>query len=340
MLEELLKYDSLGSKDELLFLLFEALPLSKDQKISDLRDYCISNHFSIGRSFDGILKLLEFMAFIKISGERVSVNEDLFDTSSINHYVSYFEQCEFAEFLFSSLNRANVIADFIKPDALKRDVSKGLFYVKDSLIPVRFFGLRNLLISVGVLGRDANLKSGDLYVKSNCSEFFEKLVVGSLAEVNRFPKRRSSLSNLKSQLARQEKLGKDAEIFVICFEQSRLQGHPSFDKIKRISDDYVNAGFDIESYNDTASVFVDRFIEVKSFSDKVEFHWSQNEVEVAKDLEQEYFLYLVDRSKMLQSDYAPMIFRNPYQMIYENEFWVREPESWKFSAPSQDNSDK
>ena len=58
-------------------------------------------------------------------------------------------------------------------------------------------------------------------------------------------KRRISLSQLKTRLAQQEESGKGAEIFVLSYEQKRLIGHPALNKIKRLSEDYVNAGFDI-----------------------------------------------------------------------------------------------
>lgn len=332
MLEELLKYDRLASKDELLFLLFKALPLSKSQKVSDLKKYCTSNHFSIGRSFDGTLKLLEFMAFINVSDGIVSINDELFNPAMIKHQETYLEQGDFIRNLFLSLKREDSIADFIKPNALRQDATRGLFYVKDSLVPLRFFGIRNLLISLELFERDSTLKSSNLFVNANSTELFETLVVNSIREENRCQKRRFSLSELKSIQDRQEELGEKAEIFALEFEQHRLQGHPSIGRIRRVSEDCANAGFDIESFNDKESVFVDRFIEVKSYSENAVFYWSQNEIESANELAEKYFLYLVDRNKMSQSGYAPRIFQNPYQKIFENEFWEKEPETWRVSA--------
>jgi len=335
MLEELLKFDRLASKDELLFLLFKALPLSNNQKVSDLKKYCTSNHFSIGRSFDGTLKLLEFMAFINVSDDIVSINDELFDPAKITRQEAYLEQGDFIRNLFLSLKREDSIADFIKPDALRQDAARGLFYVKESLIPLQFFGIRNMLISLGLFGRDSTFKSSNLFISANCTELFETLVVNSLREKNQRQKRKISLLELKTRLDGQEELGEKAEIFVLDFEQQRLQGHSSVERIRRVSEDCANAGFDIESFNDNESVFVDRFIEVKSYSENAVFYWSQNEIETAKELAEKYFLYLVDRNKMSQSNYAPRIFQNPYQKIFENEFWEKEPETWKVSAPRE-----
>lgn len=338
MLKELLKYDRLGSKEELLFLLFNALPLSNGQKITGLRKYCTSNHFSISRSFEGTLKLLEFIAFINVSDGIVSINDQLFDPDGIKDRETYFEQSDFIKDLFLSLKRENAIGDFIRPDALRLDPIRGLFYLKESLIPFQFFGLRNLLISVGLLWRDPTLRSSNLFVNGSSTELFKTLVVDSLDANNRLLKRKLSLDELKVQLERLEEFGTEAELFVLAFEKHRLQAHPSIGRIQRVSDNHVNAGYDIESFNDTESIFLDRFIEVKSYAENAVFYWSQNEIETAKELAQKYFLYLVDRNKMLQSNYVPRMFQNPYQKIFENEFWEKTPEAWKVSAPRENHN--
>ena len=72
-------------------------------------------------------------------------------------------------------------------------------------------------------------------------------------------------------------------------------------------------------------------LKLKSYSNKMVFFWSKNEISAAKILEDKYFLYLVDMERMSDPDYAPKIFQNPYQIIYENEFWNKIPETWKFS---------
>ncbi|MCG2811769.1 MAG: DUF3883 domain-containing protein [Candidatus Aminicenantes bacterium] len=328
MLEDLLKYDSLGSKEELLFLLFKALPLSKNQNVSDLKKYCTSNHFSISRSFAGMLKLLEFMTFITISDDIVSINSDLFEPTKIDYKHSYLEQGDFIRGLFLSLKREGIIADFIRQDAVKFDADSGRYYVKESLIPLRFFGIKNLLISIGLFERDFLLRSNNLLVSQISSELFQIFVVDSLKEEQLTSKRKIALSELKIQLSRQEECGEKAEIFVLKFEQQRLQGHPSVSSIRRVSEDHANAGFDIESFNDKKSVFVDRYIEVKSFSVNVAFYWSRHEIQIAKELMDKYFLYLVDRDKFLLTGYVPRMFQNPYQKIFENEFWKKEPETW------------
>ena len=108
-----------------------------------------------------------------------------------------------------------------------------------------------------------------------------------------------------------------------------MNDHSSFEKIELISDVYVNAGYDIISFNDLDSFIIDRFIEVKSYREEISFYWSKNEVEKAKELATKYYIYLVDRSLMNKKDYVPKIIQDPYKKIFENEFWKKETENWK-----------
>ena len=72
----------------------------------------------------------------------------------------------------------------------------------------------------------------------------------------------------------------------------------------------------------------DKFIEVKSFSDREQFFWSKNEVQVAKILLDQYYLYLVDRRHEKDDNFCPIIIQNPYNSIYEDSKWHKETESW------------
>lgn len=332
MLENLLKYNSLGSKDELLFLLFNALPLSKGQHVSDLKKYCATHQFTISRSFDGILALLEFITIVTISDGIVTINEDALGLSVRDSPNNYFQQGEFIEKLFASLKRADVMTAFIPPDAVRFDPGNSSYYVKESLVPVRYLGIRNLLLSVGFFERDITLGSKILYVSRGFSQTFRQMVVDCLKESKPTSKRKFSLAELKTHLIMQEQCGEQAELFVLELERKRLQGHPAISNIRRVSEDYVNAGYDVESFNDKTSVFIDRYIEVKSFSGDATFYWSRNEIQVARDMADKYFLYLVDRSKLSQPGYVPRIYQNPHARIFENAYWEKEPETWRINA--------
>ena len=57
--------------------------------------------------------------------------------------------------------------------------------------------------------------------------------------------------------------------------------------------------------------FIDKLIEVKSYENIVNFYWSNNEMEVAKKEQDNYFLCLVDRNEISNSGYDPIMIQNP-----------------------------
>ncbi|RLD40178.1 MAG: hypothetical protein DRI86_15765, partial [Bacteroidetes bacterium] len=101
--------------------------------------------------------------------------------------------------------------------------------------------------------------------------------------------------------------------------------------IKIISSEFANAGYDIESFTGFNSIVPNRFIEVKSYTDNVIFYWSKNEVKTAKELGDDYFLYLIDRNKCHLNDYKPMIVKNPFNRVFSNDIWRIETDVWKIS---------
>jgi len=63
MLEELLKHDRLGNREELLFFLFDSLSAGNGQALTSVQKYCISNVFSISGSFNGIDRFIEVKSY-------------------------------------------------------------------------------------------------------------------------------------------------------------------------------------------------------------------------------------------------------------------------------------
>ncbi len=331
MLEDLLKYDKLGSKEELEFLLFKALPLSENQKIAELRNYSSSCIFTIRKSFYGMLKLLECISFIKIENDKISLNKKIFDPLKYHHLSNYFTQLDFISAILTYLKKENSIQYLFTSDAIKYIEKEKTFYLKENLLSYKYFPIRNLFLSIGFFERD-KLNSNHLVVNILFSECFQNIVINDLQiKAASHAKRKISYEQLQKRLALNEKYGADAEIFVETFEKKRLDGHLLTNKIKRISEEFVNAGYDIESFDNRESILIDRYIEVKSFAGDVSFYWSKDEVNTAKNYGDKYYLYLVDRSKINQENYIPSIFQNPYQKVFENEYWKKEIEKWKIT---------
>lgn len=331
MLEDLLKFDKLGNRDELQFLLFKALPLSEDQKIEDVKNYSSSCIFTIGRSFYGMLKLLDCISFVDIKSDKVSLNKKAFDPDRYNHIPDYFSQQDFVFAILNYLKKENSIQFVFNKDAIKYIENEKKFYLKENLIPYKYFPIRNLFLSIGFLERD-ELNSNHLLICSTFSECFQNIVINEMIiRTESHSKKKFTYEQLQRQLSTNEKYGADAEIFVETFERKRLIGHLFARKIKRVSEEFVNAGYDIESFDSKESILIDRYIEVKSFSGDVSFYWSKGEVNTAKDYGDKYFLYLVDRSKINEENYVPSIFQNPYQKVFQNEYWKKEIEKWKIT---------
>lgn len=90
-----------------------------------------------------------------------------------------------------------------------------------------------------------------------------------------------------------EELGYAAELVVIDFERKRL-GAQLAHRVEHVSAAQPFACYDIKSATVTEGQAVDRYIEVKAVSDGTfQFYWSKSEVDVAKVLRDNYYLYLL-----------------------------------------------
>ena len=92
---------------------------------------------------------------------------------------------------------------------------------------------------------------------------------------------------------------------------------------RQVSLEDVGAGYDIQSYDIVKEDIIKIFIEVKSYKKngiKKKFYWSKNEINVAKDLREKYYLYLLpnDGPKKIFIDELTRIC-NPYIEIYEKK---------------------
>ncbi|WP_115460583.1 DUF3883 domain-containing protein [Winogradskyella aurantiaca] len=125
--------------------------------------------------------------------------------------------------------------------------------------------------------------------------------------------------------------GHEAEEFVFEFECKRL-GH--LKRVKWVALNVVNMGYDIESFDSINDDFTNRFIEVKSYDgSKPYFYWSKNEFQVAKLKGENYWIYLVNRSKLKTKDYEPEMYQNPYNNMLgdKNIDWIEEVDEYKIT---------
>lgn len=326
MLEGLLRHDKLGTKDELLLFLFDGIS-HRSQTLSALKSYCTAQLFSISRSFNGILELCKFLGFIVHSDGTVIVNTQVFNQSEFSSQ-EYFSKDHFFKCLFVALKNEGVMNEIFSDENVKFNQKSNKYYIIENKFPYKYFLLRNLMLSTGFLERDP-IAINHLTIDANFNKLFRNLVVDAIAEES--TRKKMSLKQLKKVLMLKEGLGKEGEEFVLAYEKKRLKNHPIIEKIVRISDENVEAGYDIESFRELDSIVIDKFIEVKSFSGDISFYWSKKEVETARILKDKYYLYLVDRSKITDTDYEPKMFQDPYQKIFESELWKKEITNWRIT---------
>lgn len=72
---------------------------------------------------------------------------------------------------------------------------------------------------------------------------------------------------------------------------------------------------------------------MKSYAgDKPYFYWTRNEVETAKRLQEKYFIYLIDREKINNPNYEPVMIPNPIENILENNDWCKNIDKYYIEA--------
>lgn len=328
MLNELLKHSDLGDTESLGFVLFRALTPGKEQKLEEVRKFCVSNMFSINRSIKGIFDLLEFTSFATIQNNTITLNPEVFNPKDFSSPKAYFKEPHFFKSLFNCLLSTDLGREIFNADNVKFSHIADRYYIKSHLIRLNFFPIRNLLLRLSFLEPDITVND-HLYIASEFTGLFKDLIakhIESDAE-----RKKLTLEHLKESLERKNEMGQKGESFALAFEKNRLNGHSRIAQIELISETFVNAGYDLKSFDTLDSFVNDRFIEIKAYSGEIAFYWSKNEVQIAKKFGYKYWLYLVDVSSINRPSYSPKMFQNPYSKIFESEFWRKEIESWRIS---------
>lgn len=233
--------------------------------------------------------------------------------SSINSDISHFVE---------TLSRRTISylidQELIRANAVTFDYDDSICLVKRSGFPLSAAVFRNLLLETNAIQETNN---GFYRISSKYEDLFESKFRAQNSKL--------SLKQLIEIHRRQEVQGRLAEEFVVEFEKRRLMWSENSSKVKQISDLDVSAGYDIVSYNTSESAHYDRFIEVKSFVSSQSFYWSSNEMRVAREKGDSYYLYIVDMSQYQLVGYEPIIVQNPYEQIIKTDDWITETESIK-----------
>ena len=169
----------------------------------------------------------------------------------------------------------------------------------------------HILYDVGLLVK------GETDVRLN-SKFHENESI----TIQRKKKRKQSQGDIDDSLKIQKKIGQIGEKIVLKFEKNRLKESGcsyEAEHVDQISEDWANRGYDIESFDgDSPELQPDRFIEVKSSTGKkFSVFWSENEIEVARELGKRYWIYFVSEIDIENktSPNIPEMIQDPFNRI-------------------------
>jgi hypothetical protein len=128
---------------------------------------------------------------------------------------------------------------------------------------------------------------------------------------------------LEEWLKEKKEIGNFAEEKIKEFEELRLKSLDNIVEshtVRFVGKLKVDAGYDIESFNGKSrNMNYDRFIEVKgSKGSNLRFIWSAKEIEVAKKLQDKYWIYFqggIDmKNKRVKN--KPLMFQDPYKLFF------------------------
>ena len=309
MLDVLKKLKYRGGKDGLLFFICNVIG-SGQVRIKDAEIICArvpgKHYLSVG----DIVSYCHALGWIQVSEDVVSLSPDIvllindkeklndaLITSTVNHL---FKETimDVRMFYYDSVLRC--------------------YAFKNEMFPVSLSSVRNVLISQGFLIPTRDTQTTRFYI----SPTYDALV----AKHCKARRRQLPFESLKKHLETTELAGEKAEPFVSEYEKKRLR-RPLCEKVRRISEIDVTAGYDIVSFNSDQSLESDRFIEVKAVSN-AGFYWSRNEYEIAKLKGSTYYLYLVDLKRVNQQDYSPQIIQNPAVNVMDADEWFVESQEY------------
>ena len=307
MLTELKRCNSIGNVDGILFLV--SIMAGKERISRDeIRNRCaLENNITV--NCPGAVAFFEYLRLVDTTSDTVMPLPEL-NTLAAKSNGEIIEQLA-----AMSINRLVEEGIFDK-DATGFDAEKGHITIKRSAFPLAYAAVRNFLTMAGALDKEEN---GEICVAGNYeSDWTEQL---------RNRRKKFTLEQLLEQQEEQSRRGLEAEEFVLGLEKKRLPELAQ--KIKRISDFDVAAGYDIVSYENNDTEHYDRFIEVKCYMGSPHFFWSENESDVARIKADKYILCLVDYLRMGEPGYQPEFIRNPYETIFDSDEWLINASSYR-----------
>jgi len=290
------------------FDLFENVSFKKLRALYELAKNNSRNISSIklnySRNYNCLQENLNFLIDIKIFKIKKNI---IFVDSQTNK--------DFKQSIFKKLSMNDNYASLIKNYIINFSQDSNSVY---SFKPQNYYNratsdLRNFLISTQIIKEDNNRY---ILLDENIYTLFKKKI--------------RSPDVLKKILEQKEKFGLEAENVVFQYEKNKLKKLDKNLKPIHISQQDVDAGYDILSYEKHKDTFKKIFIEVKGISrSDYRFYLSINESMVAEKYKEDYYLYLIPRdfSKPEKFDLTKMIkINNITKNVLDNK------KEWKIST--------
>lgn len=203
----------------------------------------------------------------------------------------------------------SLVCDILKDIQIYDADDSSISFNKNS-IPLKYVGLTMLFEGCGEI----------------CSQGQKWMVCGEQLYdflIKQFTGARMSLDALEKRLVHEKELGLQAEEYVLDFERKKIAAWGLDKEPIQVSLIDVSAGFDILSYDRYGN---EKYIEVKSCDVNYKFYISRNELSIAKQYKEKYWLYLYNRLNNTIDE----IF-NPYEAIFSGKAdnWIVETEKFK-----------
>ena len=319
MLSNLIEYETLGSPDY-FFELFTLLEKSeKKWNKEDIQDYFTNKIIKGEKYFDGTIPLCIDINLLSLNESNQIVLE--IDQNKLRNIVVLKKFI--LENIFNYFKTDPTFLQIFNKSNIKYNVENNLFLIQNSAFKLEYSQLKKLFLSFDFLEVSEN--------KNTINYVINQEYVYLLDYLNKNQTNKLTPDELKDKLLNQEFIGNLGEEFVFNFECNRLELKKEIIWISKYS---VSEGFDIISFEKNDSD-IKRFIEVKTYIGKPHFYWSKNEINISKLLSNQYYLYLIDFTKISTEGYTPTIINNPYQNVFMNENWFKEVEKYKFTEFSQ-----
>lgn len=319
MLEDLRKYGNFGTPNY-FFELFSTLNDKSEVNYSKTDiEKLFYNRIIDGRSvFDGCIELAIKAEILIVEDNILSLNDDL--SHSLNNVSQMVDK--FIEYLFKSLKNDDEFHKIFCSEHLSHDIIYKSLQISNQAFGLKYSNLKQLLIDFGAISKHPTKEFNSFIINSRYKRLFDKTILPEIKQ------RKLGVEEFRKAMEQQQIYGEEAEKFVLDFEYNRLNKAKEIDWIAEY---IINEGYDIASYNNESDEFPNRFIEVKSYEGLFPyFYWSRNEYTVAKQKKHEYWIYLINRLEMNNSDYVPLMIQNPFETILtKGETWDKQVEKYR-----------